>query len=192
MAIGVAIGVASSGGRGWIAALPFIVGWLAAPFIAWALSQPRAPRQRALAPHERAQLRRLARKTWHYFEVFVGPDDHWLPPDNFQEAPGEHLARRTSPTNIGMGLLATLAARDLGFITTRELIARTAHTLDTCEGLERHEGHLLNWYDTTTLAALWPRYVSTVDSGNLVTRPRHPGVRTRGDGRARESRPYGC
>ncbi len=68
-----------------------------------------------------------------------------------------------------MGLLATLAARDLGFITTRELIERTAHTLDTCEGLERHEGHLLNWYDTTTLAALWPRYVSTVDSGNLVT-----------------------
>ena len=80
------------------------------------------PRQRALAPHERAQVRRLARKTWHYFETFVGPDDHWLPPDNFQEAPGRQLARRTSPTNIGMGLLSTLAARDLGFIDDRELI----------------------------------------------------------------------
>ncbi len=168
-AILAAVAVSASPRRGWAAALPFLVGWLAAPAIAWALSQPRAPRRRAMAPYERTQVRRLARKTWHYFEVFVGPEDHWLPPDNFQEAPGLHLARRTSPTNIGMSLLSGLAAHDLGFITTRELLDRTAHTLDTCEGLERHEGHLLNWYDTATLAPLLPRYVSTVDSGNLAT-----------------------
>ncbi|AMY12396.1 Cellobiose phosphorylase [Luteitalea pratensis] len=161
--------IAASPRHGWLAAVPFLLAWMAAPVIAWALSQPRELRQRALAPHERTQVRRLARKTWHYFEMFVGPDDHWLPPDNFQEAPGRQLARRTSPTNIGMGLLSTLAARDLGFIDDRELIERVDHTLDTCEVLERHEGHLLNWYATSTLAPLWPRYVSTVDSGNLVT-----------------------
>ena len=161
--------VAISPRGGWIAATPFLLGWIAAPVIAWALSQPRAPRQRELAAHERARIRRLARKTWHYFEVFVGADDHWLPPDNLQEIPTRQLARRTSPTNIGMGVLATLAARDLGYIDDRELIERIDHTLDTCEVLERHEGHLLNWYDTSTLLPLRPRYVSTVDSGNLVT-----------------------
>ena len=107
-------------------------------------------------PSERAFLQRLARKTWSYFETFAGPDDHWLPPDNFQEFAGPRLARRTSPTNIGMGLLATLAAHDLDFITTTELADRIEHTLDTCEGLERYEGHLLNWYDTESLAPLRP------------------------------------
>lgn len=169
VAIAVAVAVGVSPRNGWIAALPFVLGWTAAPGIASWLSQPRVARRRVLDVHDRRQLRRLARKTWHYFEVFVGPDDHWLPPDNLQETSGPRVARRTSPTNIGMGLLATLAARDLGFISTEELIDRTERMLDTCEGLERHEGHLLNWYDTSTLATLWPRYVSTVDSGNLVT-----------------------
>lgn len=167
-AVLIAIAVAVSPQRGWIAASPFLLGWCAAPLFAYLLSQPRVPRLRALTVHERNQVRRLARRTWHYFEVLIGPDDHWLPPDNFQETPQPTLARRTSPTNIGMGLLATLSARDLGYITTRELVDRTGHMLDTCERLERHEGHLLNWYDTSTLAPLWPRYVSTVDSGNFV------------------------
>ena len=167
-ALVVAGAMAVSPRHAWIAATPFLLAWTSAPVIAWALSQPQAPRQRVLTLHERSAVRRLARKTWHYFEVFVGPDNHWLPPDNFQEAPGRQLARRTSPTNIGMGLLSTLAARDLGFIDDRELIERIGHALDTCEALERHEGHLLNWYDTSSLAPLWPRYVSTVDSGNLV------------------------
>ncbi|WP_305068752.1 GH36-type glycosyl hydrolase domain-containing protein [Luteitalea sp. TBR-22] len=164
-----AMAIGASPRRGWAAASPFLLGWLAAPIIAWALSQPRAKRRRVLASHERAQVRRLARKTWHYFEVLVGPADHWLPPDNLQEDPSRQLARRTSPTNIGMSLLSALAAHDLGFITTAELIERTGHTLDTCDRLERHEGHLLNWYDTATLSPLSPRYVSTVDSGNLAT-----------------------
>ncbi|MGH9260631.1 MAG: glucoamylase family protein, partial [Acidimicrobiales bacterium] len=94
--------------------------------------------------------------------------DHSLPADNFQEAPAPMVAHRTSPTNIGMGLLSTLAAHDLGFIRTPELVDRLEATLSTMEGLERFEGHLLNWYDTTTLAPLPPRYVSTVDSGNLA------------------------
>ena len=120
-----------------------------------------------LGPEDRELLLGVARTTWKYFEAFMGPDDHFLPADNFQEAPAR-IAHRTSPTNIGMGLLSTLAAHDLGLIQTGELIERIDATLTTMEGLERLEGHLFNWYDTVSLAPLPPRYVSTVDSGNLA------------------------
>jgi cyclic beta-1,2-glucan synthetase len=114
-------------------------------------------------------LRRTARKTWRFFETFVTEADAWLPPDNYQEeGDTPTLARRTSPTNVGMGVLSTLAAHDLGYLSTQTLVARLDRTLTTLEGLERYHGHFLNWYDTATLAPLHPRYVSTVDSGNLA------------------------
>ncbi|MGQ0570052.1 MAG: glucoamylase family protein, partial [Armatimonadota bacterium] len=149
-------------------AIPFLAVWFAAPVIAYGLSRPVPARQFDLRPADRAVLRRLARKTWRYFEAFMGPEDHGLPPDNYQEAPVEALTRRTSPTNIGLGLLATLAAHDLGYVTTIELVERLERAMLTVEALERFEGHLLNWYDTKSLAPLSPRYVSTVDSGNLA------------------------
>ncbi len=150
------------------AALPVLVLWAAAPLVAHALSRPVPERRQELSPEDRAFLERVARDTWRYFEDFMGPEHHGLPADNFQETPAPRVAQRTSPTNIGMGLLATLAAHDLGFIATGVFAERVDATLTTMEGLERHEGHLLNWYDTQTLAALPPRYVSTVDSGNLA------------------------
>ena len=150
------------------AALPVLALWAIAPFVAHALSQPVPERRLELGPQDRAFLERVARDTWRYFETFMGPEDHGLPADNFQETPEPRVAHRTSPTNIGMGLLATLAAHDLGFIDTDVLARKIDATLTTMEGLERHEGHLLNWYDTQSLAALLPRYVSTVDSGNLA------------------------
>jgi cyclic beta-1,2-glucan synthetase len=110
----------------------------------------------------------VARKTWLYFDTLAGAEDHWLPPDNFQEERQPQVAHRTSPTNIGMGLLSILAAHDLGFIGIESMVERLDHTLSTVEALERHEGHLLNWYDTQKLAPLLPHYVSTVDSGNLA------------------------
>ncbi len=150
-------------------AAPVLVLWAAAPFVAHVLSRPVPKRRRReLAPADRAFLEKVARDTWRYFEDFMGPEDHHLPPDNFQEVPEPQLAHRTSPTNIGMGLLATLAAHDLGLLTTEALAERIDGTLTTMEGLERFEGHLLNWYDTQSLAPLPPRYVSTVDSGNLA------------------------
>ena len=85
-----------------------------------------------------------------------------------QEHPVERIAHRTSPTNIGLSLLATLAAHDFGYLTTGELIERTGATLDTMARLERHRGHWFNWYDTQTLQPLRPAYVSSVDSGNLA------------------------
>jgi cyclic beta-1,2-glucan synthetase len=149
-------------------ALPFLAAWLASPVVAWWLSRPVVPRRLALGAGDAEQLRRIARRTWHYFERFVTAEDHWLPPDNVQEAPELRIARRTSPTNIGMGLLSTLAAHDLGYLGIGQLADRIENTLTTVEALERHEGHLLNWYDTTSLAPLAPHYVSTVDSGNLA------------------------
>lgn len=149
-------------------ALPVLVLWLAAPGIAWLLSRPTVPRRVPLTDEDRSQLEEVARRTWLYFSELAGPEDHGLPPDNLQEVPEPRIDHRTSPTNVGMGLLATLAAHDLGFIATAELVARTDAALTTIESLERHEGHLLNWYDTRTLAPMAPRYVSTVDSGNLA------------------------
>jgi cyclic beta-1,2-glucan synthetase len=142
--------------------------WTIAPLIAYELSRPAADRKLVLGADDRRFLTLVARRTWRYFETFMTAEDHGLPPDNFQETPTPRTAHRTSPTNIGMGLLATLAAHDLGFIETDELASRIQATLTTIEGLERFEGHLLNWYDTQSLAPLAPRYVSTVDSGNLA------------------------
>lgn len=149
-------------------AWPVLMLWAAAPFIAHELSRTVPVGRHELEAEDRERLRLIARNTWRYFETFAGDEDHGLPPDNVQEVPEPRIAHRTSPTNIGMGLLATLAAHDLGFIQTPELAARTGKALDSIDGLERHEGHLLNWYDTRTLAPLLPRYVSTVDSGNLA------------------------
>ena len=149
-------------------ALPFLAAWLVSPVVAWWLSRPVVPRRLVLSAEDSGQLRRVARRTWSYFEHFVTEQDHWLPPDNVQDAPERRIAHRTSPTNVGLGLLSTLAAHDLGYLSTGELADRLDQTLTTVESLERHEGHLLNWYDTINLAPLAPRYVSTVDSGNLA------------------------
>ena len=151
-----------------LAAAPILVLWTAAPFIAFALSRPVPTRRAVLNTEDREFLRLVAQKTWRYFETFMGPGDHALPPDNVQIVPELTIAHRTSPTNIGMALLATLAAHDFGFIDTTGLAARIEATLTTVESLERFEGHLLNWYDTRTLAPLTPSYISTVDSGNLA------------------------
>ncbi|HEY3081480.1 MAG TPA: glucoamylase family protein [Chloroflexota bacterium] len=149
-------------------ALPLVVVWLAAPSIAAWISQPTRRRARQLDRDGTALLRRTARKTWRFFETFVTADDNWLPPDNWQEDPKGVLARRTSPTNVGLYLLSALAARDFAYIGLGQLAERMENTLGTLERIDRYRGHLYNWYDTATLAKLPPLYVSTVDSGNLV------------------------
>jgi hypothetical protein len=150
-----------------IVALPVMLLWAASPAAAWRISRPLPPRSTELTNGQINFLRQVSRRTWFFFETFVGPDDHWLPPDNFQEMPVPTIAHRTSPTNIGLALLANLAAHDFGYIGIRQLIERTANTLRTMETLERHAGHFYNWYDTQTMAPL-TRYISTVDSGNLA------------------------
>lgn len=142
--------------------------WASAPYIAWRISQVRVTEPEPLDGHARRDLRRTARRTWRFFETFVTPYGHHLAPDNFQEDPNGEVAWRTSPTNIGLQLLSALTAFDLGYVTLRELISRTADTLNTMVGLERFGGHYYNWYDCRTLEPLPPKYISTVDSGNLA------------------------
>ena len=165
---GVLVGVASPATLPLAA--PLLVLWACAPLLAQWLSRPLPLRDRSapLSATDRRELRLCARKTWYFFETFVTAEENWLPPDNFQEEPRGVIAHRTSPTNIGLYLLSVIAARDFGFATLSEVAERLGGTLTTIERLEKREGHILNWYETTTLRPLDPRYVSTVDSGNLA------------------------
>jgi cyclic beta-1,2-glucan synthetase len=171
VALAAAAGVAVAWGRpeAWPAAVPFLVLWAVAPAVARSISLPRstAPTQ-PLSLADAAALRLAARRTWRYFATFVGPDDHALPPDNFQETPSPVVAHRTSPTNIGLYLLATVAARDFGWLGTLDTLERLEATFETLQRLERFRGHFYNWYDTRRCEPLEPKYVSSVDSGNLA------------------------
>ena len=149
-------------------AFPLILSWLLSPYIAARISRPISHAPQPLSQTQQNTLRLLARTTWLYFEHFIGPDDHWLPPDHYQEDPRGLVAHRTSPTNIGLLLLSTLSAWDLGYIGPQDFVLRIRNTFDGMDGLERHRGHFLNWYNTRNLAPLPPRYISTVDSGNLA------------------------
>ena len=167
LAGGIAVAVWHPGA--WPIALPILALWAAAPAIAHHVSLPgTAAPTVPFAPDDARTLRLIARRTWRYFTAFVTPESHALPPDNFQETPNPVIAQRTSPTNIGLYLLSAVAARDFGWIGTLDLIDRLEATLLTMQGLEHHRGHLYNWYDTRDGRPLDPRYVSSVDSGNLA------------------------
>ncbi len=165
----VALSALWSAGDTWVIALPLALLWLAAPAVAsWLSSHKSAVVQPTISEEEALELRLIARRTWRYFETFVTPADNGLPPDNFQEDPTPALAQRTSPTNMGLYLLSTLAARDFGWLGTQQALQRLETTLETMQGLPRYRGHFYNWYTTHDLRPLDPRYVSTVDSGNLA------------------------
>ena len=150
-------------------AIPFCSLWIVAPFITAILNKSIIDEtSRQISASDKAFLRFIARKTWRYFDDFVGPQTHWLPPDNYQAALLVEVAQRTSPTNIGLWLVAALSAHDLKYITLDKVLELTSATLLTLDKLEQYEGHLLNWYDTQTLMPLYPRYVSAVDSGNFL------------------------
>lgn len=149
-------------------ASPWLLLWVIAPLLERFLSKAPNEQTEALDAGQAMFIRNLARRTWRFFERFVGNDDHWLPPDNYQERPIERVAQRTSPTNIGLYLLASLTAHDLGYLGLQALLDRLSRTFETLHRLDRYRGHFYNWYDTATLQPLLPHYVSTVDSGNLA------------------------
>jgi cyclic beta-1,2-glucan synthetase len=151
-----------------VVSAPVLILWLFSPLIArlidLRISQPR----KALDENQVRLLRWISRRTWGFFEKFVGPEDHWLPPDHFQESPSGTIAHRTSPTNIGLLLTSTITAYHFGYLDQLGLAIRLETTLETLAQMQRFRGHFLNWYDTLTLKPLTPRYISTVDSGNLA------------------------
>jgi cyclic beta-1,2-glucan synthetase len=153
----------------WPVAAPLIVLWLMAPAIAQWISRPTSvTTARTASASDTRALRLIARRTWHFFETFVTAEDHHLPPDNFQEDPKPIVARRTSPTNIGLYLLSVIAAEDFGWIGMVEAVERLEATLAAMNQMERHRGHFYNWYGTADLRPLEPAYISSVDSGNLA------------------------
>ena len=168
IALAAAIYLALSKPAALLVAGPILGLWFASPAIAWWISRPLTRRAARLTADQTLFLQKISRKTWAFFETFVGPEDHWLPPDNYQEHPVARVAHRTSPTNMGLALLANLAAYDFGYISAGRLVERTENALHTMAALERHRGHFYNWYDTQSLQPLLPIYISTVDSGNLA------------------------
>jgi cyclic beta-1,2-glucan synthetase len=166
----VAVAVAWYWGRQTLPlAAVFACVWVASPSVAlWASLSPRVLGRRPLAEADAHGLRLVARRTWRFFETFITPADNMLPPDNFQETPVSVAAHRTSPTNIGLYLLSVVCARDFGWIGTLDAMQRLEATLATMARMAKHHGHFYNWYDTHDLRPLDPRYVSSVDSGNLA------------------------
>jgi cyclic beta-1,2-glucan synthetase len=149
-------------------AAPALALWILSPLLAHTTGQPLEHRHPPLAREQRAALRRIARRTWRFFEELLTPADNWLIPDNYQDNRADVIAHRTSPTNIGLQLLAALSARDFGYLCTTAVVDRLEPTFDTLLRMQRYRGHFFNWYDTRTLAPLVPAYISTVDSGNLA------------------------
>jgi cyclic beta-1,2-glucan synthetase len=175
MRAGTVLGAALAAGalmarpHSWPAIVPLALAWLAAPALAaWASRSPPDRQHAGLAPGDASELRLIARRTWRFFETFVTPSEHMLPPDNFQEDPRPVVAHRTSPTNIGLYLLAAVAARDFGWAGTIETLERLEATFASLQQLTRFKGHFYNWYGTLDLQPLAPAYVSSVDSGNLA------------------------
>ena len=153
----------------WPVAAPYLVLWFLSPAIArWASLPAAVAIHHGISASDAQSLRLVARRTWRFFDTFVTAEDHMLPPDNFQEDPKPVLAHRTSPTNIGLYLLSVIAARDFGWLGTLETIQRLESTLRTMDALERFRGHFYNWYGTRDLRPLEPKYISSVDSGNLA------------------------
>ena len=149
---------------------PWLALWFFSPLLGWLLNlRPTTQQMSQPLPEKDLRfLRQIARRTWRYFSTFVSSDTSWLPPDNYQVTHQNGLAMRTSPTNIGLWMTSALGAHDSGYLTVSQVIEKLTSSMATISRLERYEGHLLNWYDIETLVPLEPRYVSTVDSGNLL------------------------
>ncbi len=162
------VALAFTPSQAWPLLAPLVVAWTLAPFVAYGLSRPAVVTHAPLDADARATVLRYARAHWAYFDRFATAETGWLAPDNVQEEPSRVVAMRTSPTNIGLQLLATVSAHDLGFITLEDLTGRLERIFDALDRAPRYRGHFLNWYALPELTVLEPGYVSTVDSGNLA------------------------
>ncbi|WP_313605058.1 GH36-type glycosyl hydrolase domain-containing protein [Rhizobium sp.] len=157
------------GDNAFLVGIPFAILWIFSPLVAWYVSQSAETEDKLFVPENvSVELRKIARRTWRYFEMFVTPEHSYLPPDNYQEKPNPSVAKRTSPTNIGVYLLSTISARHFGWISFAETIERLEQTLATVEKADKFRGHMYNWYHIDTMKPLMPRYVSSVDSGNFA------------------------
>ena len=149
--------------------IPILILWLLSPVVCALLNLPYLRDNiSTIPPASEKYIRLLTRKSWRYFDDFVTENTHYLPPDNYQEKLKIEVAYRTSPTNIGLYMMSAISAYRFGYLTSQSLVQRLTDTVKTLKSLERYEGHFLNWYDIKNISPLMPKYVSTVDSGNLL------------------------
>ena len=144
--------------------------WTITPAVMWQISKEYkvTPQLEKLNDADKEYLLNLGKKTWQYFKEFINEKSNFLPPDNYQEDRKPKLVNRTSPTNIGLGLLAVVASYDLGYENLEDTLKLLEKMLNTISNLPKWNGHLYNWYNLDNLQPLIPRYISSVDSGNLV------------------------
>ncbi|MBC8569434.1 hypothetical protein H8709_01135 [Oscillospiraceae bacterium NSJ-54] len=142
--------------------------FLSSPLVAFFTARKSRGKKPAFSGAQREKLLGYCARMWRFYEELCGEEDHFLPPDNIQMAPMQMVAHRTSPTNIGLMMLSTLAARDLGLIDTGTMAGKLCRAMGSVEQMKKYRGNLYNWYDTRTLEPLSPRFVSSVDSGNLL------------------------
>ena len=144
--------------------------WLIAPAIMCIISKKNEDRNplNELKDEDKKYIVDVGYKTWLYFKENLTSKGNFLPPDNYQEDRNPNLIMRTSPTNIGLALLAVMSSYDLKYENIEDTIELLYKMLNTISNLAKWNGHLYNWYDITTLEPLVPRYISSVDSGNFI------------------------
>ncbi len=148
--------------------VPTALVWLASPLIAAKVSKPSEHVESQLSEKNRRYLLTAAFDTWSFFHEFLRDEYNHLMPDNLQLVPEEVVAERTSPTNISLSMLSVISAYDMGFIPFNYAISRSGRIVETICKMEKYRGHLFNWYSIRDLSPLSPRYISTVDSGNML------------------------
>ena len=153
-----------------IAYIIFGAIWVFTPAIMWYISKDKVRKtpENQLNKQQKEYLKDIAQKTWEYFKDYLNENDNFLIPDNYQEDRNPLVIDRTSSTNIGLSILAVISSLDLKFIQKEEAIDLLENMINTIDELPKWCGHLYNWYNIKTKEPLTPRYISTVDSGNLV------------------------
>jgi cyclic beta-1,2-glucan synthetase len=136
----------------------------------WYISKEKTEKKSVeiLDKKEQEYVLEIGRKTWGFFNKYLNQENNYLIPDNYQEDRKNKIVKRTSSTNIGLSMLAVISAHDLGYIDFYKSLEILSNIIYTIDSLQKWNGHLYNWYNTTTLVPLIPRYISTVDSGNFV------------------------
>ena len=173
MAINIITGIVAFiiyGNSNNILALMLGLLWILTPAIMYCISKEKTEKKAVelLTQKEQDYVLEIGKKTWGFFEKDLRQEDNFLIPDNYQEDRKNKVVRRTSSTNIGLSMMAVISANDLGFINNDKTIELLKNILNTVNELQKWNGHLYNWYNTETKEPLFPRYVSTVDSGNFV------------------------
>ena len=142
--------------------------WIITPYIMCKISEINEEKQIEISEDDKKYLKDIAQKTWQFFKDYITEENNYLMPDNYQEDRRNILVNRTSSTNIGLSLLAVISSYDMGFEKNEDIINLLEKIINTVYELPKWNGHLFNWYNVKTKKPLYPKYVSTVDSGNLI------------------------